>query len=118
MNLLELLFGRWSRRQRAMALYQRAMAFANRHEHEAALADYTAVIEATRAPADVRAMALYNRSVVHSAMHDDVQAVQDLRKLLEVPGATANVRLEAKRKLLRMEQAATRIDRNRPPNAS
>lgn len=118
MNLLELLFGRWSRRQRAMSLYQRAMTFANRHEHEAALADYTAVIEATRAPADVRAMALYNRSVVHSAMHDDVQAVQDLRKLLEVPGATANVRLEAKRKLLRMEQAATRIDRNRPPNAS
>jgi hypothetical protein len=110
MKLLNLVFGRWSHRQRAFALYERAMAFAKKHDHDAALADYTAVIEMIKAPADIRAMALYNRSVVYSATHNDARAIRDLQHVLETPGAAANVRLEAKRKLVRIERASTRSD--------
>jgi tetratricopeptide (TPR) repeat protein len=112
MKILNLVFGRWSHRQQALALYQRAMAFANKHDHDAALADYTAVIEMASAPADIRAMSLYNRSVVYSATHNDEQAIRDLQKVLETSGAAANVRLEAKRKLVRMDRAANRSDQN------
>jgi hypothetical protein len=118
MRLLNLILGRLSHRRRAIALYEQAMALAKKHDHEAALADYTAVIETSNAPADIRAMALYNRSVVYSAMHDDIHAVRDLQTLLETPGAAANVRLEAKRKLVRIERASSRSDANVPPRAS
>ncbi len=118
MKLLNLILGRWSRRRQAMALYQRAMAIANEHDRTAALADYTAVIEMPYSPADIRAMALYNRSIVYATSHDDANAIRDLRKILETSRAAANVQLEARRKLLRMELAASRIDRNRPPDAS
>jgi tetratricopeptide (TPR) repeat protein len=106
MNLLDLIFGRWSNRQQAIALYERAIAFAKNHDHEAALANYTATIELNHVPPDIRAMALYNRAVVFSAMHDQAKAIRDLEELLGLSGAPGNVRLEAKRKLARMERAA------------
>jgi tetratricopeptide (TPR) repeat protein len=118
MTLLNRVFGRWSHRQQALALYERAMAFAKNRDHDAALADYTAVIEMNSVPADIRAMALYNRSVVYSAIHDDAQAIRDLQQVLETPGAAANVRLEAKRKLVRIERASTRSDENQSPRPS
>lgn len=115
MKLLNLVFGRWSQRQRATALYQRAIGFAKKHDHDAALADYTAVIEMAHAPPDIRAMALYNRSVVYSTLHDDTQAIRDLQRVLEIQEAAASVRLEAKRKLVRIERASSRLDENQPP---
>ena len=91
------------------------MAFAKQHDHAAALADYTAVIESPHTPADVRAMALYNRSVIHSAMHDEGRAILDLQQVLETSGAAGNVRLEAKRKLVRMDRASNRSDHDNSP---
>jgi hypothetical protein len=118
MKLFDLLCGRWTRRQRAMALYQRAVAFANKHDHAAALANYTIVIQMTDAPSDIRAMALYNRSVVYSTKHDEVKAIHDLQQVLEMVGAASNVRQEAKRKLFRIEHASHRVERHPPPQAS
>ncbi len=97
-----------------MALYERAMTFAKKHDHHAALADYTAVIEMTNALPDIRAMALYNRSVVLSAMRHQARAVRDLEEVLGSPEAPANVRLEAKRKLVRMARGASDPDNNSP----
>jgi hypothetical protein len=93
-----------------MSLYKRGMSSANLHDHPAALAHYTAVIEMADAPADIRAMALYNRSVVYTANHDEAQAVRDLEQLLEMPAASAKVKTEARRKLLRMERNTQRAD--------
>jgi hypothetical protein len=91
------------------------MANAKRHAHDAALADYTAVIEMPGTPADIRAMALYNRSVVYTASHHDSQAVDDLEQLLEMDGAAANVRTEARRKLVRIQRSSDRLE-ERPAN--
>jgi hypothetical protein len=94
-----------------MARYRQGLDYASKKDHIAALEQYTAAIELVDAPADIRAMALYNRAVIHSAMHDDAKAIRDLEELLSSPGAAASVRLEAKRKLVRMERAATRPER-------
>ncbi len=110
MKLFGWLKGPLSRRDKAMSFYKRAMAHAKLHDHKAALADYTAVIDMADAPADVRAMALYNRSVVHTASHDDPQAVGDLEKLLEMEGAAENVKTEAKRKLVRVRRTSDRAE--------
>ncbi|MGD9724438.1 MAG: hypothetical protein AB7O59_24295 [Pirellulales bacterium] len=115
MKLFRWILGRWSQRQRALALYQQGMASARKQDHAAAILEYSAVIDMAGAPADVRAMALYNRSVVHSAAHNDAQATRDLQKLLETAGAAANVRLEAKRKLVRMERASHRPEQSESP---
>jgi hypothetical protein len=93
-----------------MSLYKRGMAGANSHDHTAALADYSAVIDMADAPADIRAMALYNRSVVHTANHNEDQAIRDLEQLLEMPAAAAKVKTEARRKLLRMQRSTERSE--------
>ena len=79
---------------------------ANLHHNEAALANYTAVIDGADTPPDLRAMALYNRAVVYAATNNDSQAVDDLETLLEMAGAAPNVKTEARRKLVRMRRSS------------
>jgi tetratricopeptide (TPR) repeat protein len=110
MKLIYWLLGFWSHRARATWLYKRGLAHANAHDRQAALADYTAVIEMQGAPLDVQAMALYNRSVIHSSNHDEARAIRDLEKLLEMPQAAGQVRLEARRKLFRMQRTTDRAE--------
>lgn len=93
-----------------MRLYQRGMLRAKLHNHDAALADYTAVIEMADAPANLQAMALYNRSLVYTAKDDNSRAIQDLELLLAMPAAAPNVKTEARRKLLRMDRSADRLE--------
>jgi hypothetical protein len=113
MPFLNWLRGRWTGRERSMAIYRRGMAHARLHDHEAALADYTSVIDMPGTPADIRAMALYNRAVVHTAGQNEREAIADLELLLELPGAAGNVRTEARRKLVRMQRSSARL--NEPP---
>jgi hypothetical protein len=77
------------------------------HDHQGAIADYTAAIDSPDAPPDVRAMALYNRAIVYVAVNNDSQAINDLRAALGMREAPANVRTEAKRKLVRMDRRST-----------
>lgn len=117
MNPLEWLRGRWSKKFQAGLIYRRGMLKAKLHDNQAALADYTAVIEMEEAPADLRAMALYNRSVVHLAQNHEAAAISDLEELLKMPQAAANVKTEARRKLVRMQRTTDRAaDRKIPPN--
>jgi hypothetical protein len=111
MKLIAWVLGRWSYRQQMMR-YRQGLDYASQKDHKAALEQYSAAIDLVGAPADIRAMALYNRAVIHSAMHDDAKAIHDLEELLASPGAAASVRLEAKRKLVRIERAASRPEHN------
>ncbi len=57
-------FGSFFRRDTshsAMSLYKRGMAKAKKHDHEGAIANYSAAIDMSDAPPDVKAMALYVR---------------------------------------------------------
>ncbi len=107
--------GQLFHRNKAMFRYKRGMARAKLHELEAALTDYTAVIEMPEASAEIRAMALYNRSIVYTANHNDSQAIGDLEALLEMAGAAANVKLEARRKLVRMQRMTERAEERSSP---
>ena len=99
-----------SHQSKAMRLYRRGMLKAKLHDHEAALAHYTAVIEMADAPANLRSMALYNRSLVYTAKEDNPKAIQDLETLLDMPAAAPNVKTEARRKLVRMDRTADRLE--------
>jgi hypothetical protein len=108
--------GKWSKKFQAGSVYRRGMLKAKLRDHQAAMADYTTVIEMVEAPADLRAMALYNRSVVHLAQHHESAAISDLEELLKMPQAGANVKVEARRKLVRMQRVEERAaDRLSPP---
>jgi hypothetical protein len=117
MNLFDWMRGKCSKKFQAGLIYRRGMLKAKLHDNQAALADYTAVIEMDEAPGELRAMALYNRSVVHLAQHHEAEAIGDLEELLKLPQAAANVKTEARRKLLRMQRTTDRAaDRNVSPD--
>jgi hypothetical protein len=118
MTLIGWLKGRLSHRDKALSLYKQGIAHAKLHDHEAAILDYTAVIDMADAPPDVRAMAIYNRSVVHTANHHDPLAISDLEMLLAMTGAAANVRTEARRKLVRMQRTTLRTVDSLAPASS
>lgn len=71
MNIFNWLKSLLTSRGKAMSLYRRGMAKAERHDNEGALGDYTATIEMSTAPADVKAMAFYNRAISRVAIGDN-----------------------------------------------
>jgi lipoprotein NlpI len=92
-----------------MALYQRGLNNAKRHNYQQAVAEYTEVIESTDAPAEIRGMALYNRALVYDALDNQILAVADLRQVLGMSGAAEQVRTEARRKIARMDRSQARL---------
>lgn len=108
MSIFARLLSSFSTTYRAKWLYQRGMSSAKSHQHEAAIDDYTAVINMAKAPPPVRAMALYNRALVYRAQRKDAEAVDDLEQLLRMPAAGERVQTEARRQLLRMKRADDR----------
>jgi hypothetical protein len=102
----------------AFSRYRRALANANKHDQQAALAADTAVIDMKNAPPICGPMALDNRSVVYTAAHHDTQAISDLEQLLKMPGAAAQVSVEARRKLVRMKRTSERADERPSPRES
>lgn len=97
-------------RYRAMWLYRRGMMRARLHKNQAAIADYSAVIDMESASADVRAMALYNRALVYYATAHEADAIDDLHQILEMADVAENVKTESRRKLVRMQRTAKRND--------
>lgn len=97
-----------SSRYRAMWLYRRGMMRAKLHNNQAAIADYTAVVEMAGIPAEVRAMALYNRALVYHASADEANAVDDLNRVLEMPDVAENIKTEVRRKIVRMNRATSK----------
>ncbi len=87
-----------SHRRKALSLYRRGMTKANKRDYEGAIADYSAAIEASRIPEDVKAMTIYNRALAYSAMQEDLRAAEDLAAVLEMPGLPLNIKTHAQQR--------------------
>lgn len=98
----------FSSRGKALSLYRRGMARANKRDHVGALDDYTATIDMPNVPPDVKAMALYNRPLVYSAHHETAQAVDDLNRVLAMAETPHEIKTEARRRLERMKRQASK----------
>ena len=110
MNIFDWFKSRMPSQYRAMWLYRRGMMCAKLHKNQAAIADYSAVIDMADVPAGIRAMALYNRALVYHAMASESGAIDDLRKILEMADAAEHIKTEARRKLVRMERSSGRVE--------
>ena len=110
MNIYDWIVGCFSNRQKALAIYKRGVAKARRHDHRAAIDDYTSAIGVSGVPDDVKAMALYHRALAHVAIDDTCRGAEDLDDVLEMPNAPAQIKTEAVRKLARMQQRAERTE--------
>ncbi len=108
MNIYHWIVGRFSMRRRSLAIYKRGMARAKKHDHQAAIDDYTMAIGMPQVPADVKAMALFNRAIVYAAADNVSKAAEDLQEVLGMPEAPTHVKTEATRKLARMQQRSDR----------
>ncbi len=111
MNLYHWVVGRFSTRKMPLAVYKRGVAKAKRHQHQAAIVDYTSAIGMSQVPADVKAMALYNRTLAYVSIEEFSKGAKDLKEVLAMPNAPTSIKTEATRKLVRMQQ---RVDRNEP----
>ena len=86
------------------------MARANKHDHEGALANYTAAIESPGISAKEKAMVLYNRALVYMAAGDDSKGADDLDAVLAMNEALVNVKTMARQKLARMKSLSSQRD--------
>ncbi len=66
--------------------------------------DYTAVIDAADAPADLRAMALYNRALLHVSRKDLRRATDDLQAVLATELRRHDIQSAATRTLDRIQR--------------
>ena len=108
MGLLSRVWGTFSTRGKATALFKRGVDKAEHRDLEGAIEDYTSVIDLKGAPADVIAMALFNRALAYSREHDDTKATADLDRVLSMSGATQQVIDAAHEKLHRMKKRTTK----------
>jgi hypothetical protein len=104
MSFTDWVKGWFSHRGKALALYRRGMAKANKRDYDGAVADYSAAIEASHIPADVKAMAIYNRALAYSAIHEDAHAAEDLAALLEMPGVPESIKTAAQQRRERVRR--------------
>ncbi len=110
MSLISKLFGGFSPRGKAMAMYKSGMHKAGQRNLEGAISDYTKVIEMKSAPEDIVAMALHNRALAYSRSHDDDKAIEDLERVLEMPGATKQILDAVREKMHRMKRRVARSE--------
>ena len=95
MSLTEWLKGCFSHRGKALSLYRAGMAKAKKRDYGGAIEDYSAAIEASAVPNDVKAMSLYNRALAYSAIAEHTNAAEDLAAVLEMPSLPENIRKAA-----------------------
>jgi tetratricopeptide (TPR) repeat protein len=93
-----------SHRGKAVSLYRRGMAKANKHNYSDAIADYSAAIRESNIPTDVKAMALYNRALAYSAIHELDKSADDLAAVLEMPGLPTSIKAEARERRERIRR--------------
>lgn len=105
----------FSHRGKAMRLYKRGMAKADRNDHQGAIEDYTIAIQMTDTPAALRQMVLYNRALVYVAAGDEKKGTDDLEAVLAMEETGANVKTMARQKLARM---ASRSHKSTPTEPS
>jgi hypothetical protein len=85
---------------------------AEKHNYRAAIADYTAAIDAANTPSDVKAMAIYNRALAYSALHETTKAADDLEAVLKMPKLPKRIKTAALRRQERIRQRDKRENRH------
>ena len=110
MNVFARLRSGLSRKFRAKWLYRRGMRRAKLGRHQAAIDDYTVVIEMVEAPGSLRAEALYNRALVYNAADRESDAISDLNRVMEMVETSERVMTEARRQLVWMKRTHDRED--------
>jgi hypothetical protein len=103
MNVLNWLKSLFTRRGRALSMYRQGMRLATEHNHRAAIEEYTAAIELTGVPADVKAMALFNRGLVHMASGDYHKNVDDSEAFMAMDEVPRNVKTMPHQKRVKRE---------------
>jgi hypothetical protein len=103
MNMLLWLRGAFSSRGKALSLYKRGMAKANKRNHQGALSDYTATLGLPNVPTDVRAQVLFNRALVFIASGENQKGIGDLDAVLAMDDLLPDVRTMARLKLARVK---------------
>lgn len=109
MSLTRWVMSWFTHRGKALSLYRAGIAKANKRDYDAAIADYSAAIQAPDIPTDVKGMAMYNRALAYSAIHEDAKAAEDLAAMLEIPGLPERVKTEAHQ---RRERIRRRLERD------
>lgn len=94
----------FSARGKATSLYKRGMKRANEGKNEEAIADYNAILEMPKAPANLKAMALFNRALTYSSVREFDKAQADLEAVLEGRNVPPDIREAARLKLERMKK--------------
>lgn len=97
----------WSNgRSSGLALFKRGLASASHHENDPdAIEHYTAAIDTTDVPQDIKAMALYNRALLHAGQKDFAMAIADLNAVLDIPAPLRQIKSAARQKLDRITHA-------------
>jgi hypothetical protein len=110
MGILAWIADRMPSKQRAQWHYRRGLLHARLKKHQAANAEYSAVIALDNVPADLRAMSLFNRALVSYAEGAETDAIRDLNEVLAMTDIAETVKTEARRKLVRMERTSERAE--------
>jgi len=108
MNVFTWLSGRFSKRGKAMWLFERGAVRAKKHDHQGAVDDYTTALDMPETPSDVKCMALYNRALAHVAAGDDRKGADDLDTLVAMDEITVNVKTMARVKLAAIDGRASK----------
>ena len=108
MSFLDALKGLLSHSGSASTLLKRGIAKAGKEDWHGAVADYTAVIDSSTAPVDLKAMAYFNRGLAQGQQGQHEQAECDLRAILAMADAPVNTKAAAKEKLARWEKRSKR----------
>jgi hypothetical protein len=80
------------------------MAKARVKDYRGAIADYSAAIESSKIPMDVKGMATYNRALAYAAIDEDEKAASDLAAMLEMPGLPENIVNQARQRRERIRR--------------
>ena len=97
-----MIFGPIFARRKAMGLYKKGMAHAEKRDLEAAIADYSKVVEMKSAPQDIKAMAFFNRALAYSRNKNDELAEKDLKLVLAMEKAPPRIKSASQEKISRM----------------
>ena len=81
--------------QKAMALFDRGIAYGQHGEQEKAIADYTAVVQMPDAPAEGKARALVNRGMTYRLQGESEKEIADYTAVVQMPDAPAEQKAKA-----------------------
>jgi regulator of sirC expression with transglutaminase-like and TPR domain len=104
MSLIESLKSLLSGSGGPASLHKRGMAKAKRENWDGAIADYSAVIDSSKASDELKAMARFNRALAYSQQGALSAAQADLKAVLAMTDAPANIVTASREKLARWEK--------------